>query len=384
MPEKNCNSGLPHLRSDMKRKCLRTTIIIGIILTASQLLVVFFILPSYTGINVKAPGENPYIKLQADLLDVSKMPQEPIPGLEVTRLQVAAEVVKGKRNKAVGLPASIVPLTSNGPRVKVRSYQIEKGRLWRYYSQAILNCITGRFYQVRPKHHSQSRLDTHNATLVEDTQQRKSAFSDIFDRKLWGAEHNVTARVSGSGPGSTVKATESIRRLLGVVVNQLKIILGTNRIRMLDIPCGDMAWMPVFLSERNDVDYTGMDIVPALIDNHQHYFRHNTSMRFITQDIAHTPLQHSYDVIFSRQMTQHLTTADTMSVLRHFNQSGSHFLLATTVPTWSANVEVNITQEWRYRYQNLMIPPYGLDSPVCMLPESQGRDVMALWTLPFV
>ena len=37
---------------------------------------------------------------------------------------------------------------------------------------------------------------------------------------------------------------------------------------MLDIPCGDLTWMSGFISNRTDVTYTGMDIVPDIIDHH--------------------------------------------------------------------------------------------------------------------
>ena len=264
---------------------------------------------------------------------------------------------------------------------------IEKSTLWRNYTMAIVNCITGKFYQPRPKPNPQHRGNLERVNVIspkESGTARKASFTDIFEHRVWGGGPNITGRVFGSGPGSTINHTQVIRRLLAAVIDQLKVILHVDRIRMLDIPCGDMAWMPVFLSSRSDVDYTGMDIVPAIIDSHRKYFKNNSSMRFVIQDVVKETLNTSYDLIFTRQMTQHLTTADTISVLRNFDQSGSKFLLATTVPKLKANPELNFKNIYRFRLQNFMISPYWLEKPVCFGPEKPGQpDVMGLWQLPF-
>ena len=42
---------------------------------------------------------------------------------------------------------------------------------------------------------------------------------------------------------------------------------------LLDSSCGDMTWMPTFLKERNDVEFTGFDIVPENIENHRNSFK---------------------------------------------------------------------------------------------------------------
>ena len=66
-----------------------------------------------------------------------------------------------------------------------------------------------------------------------------------------------------TGPGSTLLFTIEAMAGLQSVITEIKTQLGKDRIRMLDIPCGDMRWMPRFLETREDVDYTGMDIVPV-------------------------------------------------------------------------------------------------------------------------
>ena len=56
------------------------------------------------------------------------------------------------------------------------------------------------------------------------------------------------------------------------VINALKRRLGVTRVSLLDVPCGDMHWMKRFLVSRDDVEYTGLDIVPDLIAAHKRDF----------------------------------------------------------------------------------------------------------------
>ncbi|XP_023347111.1 uncharacterized protein LOC111715933 [Eurytemora carolleeae] len=69
-----------------------------------------------------------------------------------------------------------------------------------------------------------------------------------------------------SGYGSTIKATENMRKSLETITNQLKKDLAKEAIRFLDCPSGDMTWMPLFLRSRTDVIYSGYDLIPANIE----------------------------------------------------------------------------------------------------------------------
>ena len=132
---------------------------------------------------------------------------------------------------------------------------------------------------------------------------------------------------------------------------------------MLDMPCGDMVWMRHYLEQRMDVDYTGMDIVGSLIDHHKNASGGEHPWRFKQHDIVKDPLQERYDLIFSRQMTQHLGTEDTMQVLHHFSDGGN-YLLITNYPGVRVNVPLNAGTAWRFREQNFLIEPYRLIDPI--------------------
>ena len=145
---------------------------------------------------------------------------------------------------------------------------------------------------------------------------------------------------------------------------------------MLDLPCGDMQWMSRFLQTRDDIDYTGMDIVPAIIQRaRESCWR--MGLKFQTHDIVSHPLKNSYDVIHSRHMLQHLTTKDALRALRRFSDSGSRYLITTTFISASENLEVPLTNNSRYRALNLELPPISLPPPLCL-----QRDDPPMWTKP--
>ena len=142
---------------------------------------------------------------------------------------------------------------------------------------------------------------------------------------------------------------------LHILINEIKLAHGKEIINMLDIPCGDFGWMSRFLQGRRDVNYTGMDIVPSLIDNHKREFKEEPNLSFIHQDIVETPLHHGYDLILCQHMLQHLTTSDVIQVLSHFSNSGSLYLLTTTMPVSSKTTSVSLSRA-RCRNLNLEIP----------------------------
>ena len=146
------------------------------------------------------------------------------------------------------------------------------------------------------------------------------------------------------------------------------------------MPCGDFQWMGLFLSKRNDVEYTGIDIVPDLIQNHRRKFVNRTDWKFVHTDVIEHPLNESYDLIHCRMLVQHLVTVDAITVLKRFSQSGSGYLLTSTYSAIRHNQELVVTSEYRYRLINLEISPFSLTRPIC-LGKDGGDHYMGLWKL---
>ena len=113
-----------------------------------------------------------------------------------------------------------------------------------------------------------------------------------------------------------------------IVVRRITTVIYCS---VLDSSCGDMTWMPSFLSSRSDVEYTGYDIVEANINNHREKFR-ETDWKFEVHDIVTDPIKISYDLIISRHTTMHLAISDVVKVIRNFVDSSSKFLLTTSFP----------------------------------------------------
>ena len=204
--------------------------------------------------------------------------------------------------------------------------------------------------------------------IHEDAIKRQSSFVEIFHKRQWGEIKSNPEELSASGLGSSLAITSLVRQTLDCVINDIKYALNKKVLRLLDIPCGDLRWMSVFLSNRTDIEYTGMDIVPDIIEHHTKTYS-DQPWTFRVHDIVAEPLTTSYDLIFSRDMTQHLTIGDTLRVLKHFSVSGSHFAMMTTYPSRLHNEQdLDVDRPGRYYEQDLERPPYSLTSTICVRP----------------
>ena len=187
-----------------------------------------------------------------------------------------------------------------------------------------------------------------------------------------------------AGSGSTLYFTQEFSATIHRVVSEVRAVRGLSRVRLLDVPCGDMAWLSRFLRTRDDIDYTGIDIVPSLIDHHRKQYNH-FGWKFIQRDVVQNGLNDTYDIIVSRMMLQHLYSSDAIRVLASFSNSGSGYLLTTTFPSNDKNVELSTNKTDRYRNLNLEIEPVSLSTPLCIQrdgPPVRNHPYVGLWRLP--
>jgi len=173
---------------------------------------------------------------------------------------------------------------------------------------------------------------------------------------------------------------------LQAIISQLKRYLRVERIRLLDVPCGDLQWMHRFLLTRSDVDYTGVDIVADIISHHREAFR-GRPWRFLNMDVVSQPINVSdYDLIMTRMMMQHLNQSDVIRVLHNFSNITSRqhrpvFLLATTQSNTKVNTKIADAMH------NLEISPFRLQPPICLFVDGAPGPLntlyfMGLWRLP--
>ena len=75
-------------------------------------------------------------------------------------------------------------------------------------------------------------------------------------------------------------------------------------------------------------------------------------------DIVSDSLNTSYDLILSRQTTQHLKTADVLKVVQNFITSGSKYLLTSNYP--EIKVRENTKKKQLRKFKNLVDKMYTL------------------------
>jgi len=178
----------------------------------------------------------------------------------------------------------------------------------------------------------------------------KEKFTEIYNSALleWGSIESV------SGQGSELQHTIAIRKELPVLCEQYQIKT------LLDIPCGDYNWMKS--TKLNNIEYTGGDIVDDLILNNRRVY---PDVNFEVLDIIEDELP-KVDLVFVRDCLVHLSEEQVFNTLDNIKKSGSRYLLATSFPRQSTNINIS-TGNWRP--MNLMIEPYFL-RPIALINES--------------
>ena len=226
-------------------------------------------------------------------------------------------------------------------------------------------------------------FDVYQLGEGEDHEHRKRTFQEIYNKKDWPADDPSYRGLQSSGPGAMLKNAQGIITALTVIITKLKEHTGKSQITMLDIPCGDLQWMRKFLVTRNDVLYTGADIVPDIVRHHRKEFARLPRTRFIEWDIVKTPLNESYDLILSRDLLQHLWKVDAVKALEHISASTTNgFLLTTTYTDVTQNKEVEKDAlGGRKCPYNLELPPFLLEPPICSSYDWNVEHV-GLWPLP--
>ena len=119
----------------------------------------------------------------------------------------------------------------------------------------------------------------------------------------------------------------------------------------LDAACGAMEWMPVTLEVIDELrevnglakrpaspplNYTGTDIVGALIERHEKTLRPgHPHWRFIHADMTdpgYPELVGAHDLVMARDVFFHLSSDKVLAALRNLKRTGSRWLLATHTP----------------------------------------------------
>jgi len=136
-------------------------------------------------------------------------------------------------------------------------------------------------------------IDSHNSNPHSEV---KNRFEIIYKKHLWGSYGG------GSGVGSAIRYTQSVRLILRHVIDEFNIT------SMLDAPCGSFLWMPLMLRNlTKPVRYHGVDVVESLITNAKQKYSNESDWEFSVCDFSAEDLPNGYELIFSRDALQHLS-----------------------------------------------------------------------------
>jgi hypothetical protein len=189
-------------------------------------------------------------------------------------------------------------------------------------------------------------------TLKKIADKHETVFTQIYRSKKWGGKDADSV----SGPGSDIRQTAVITKEFPSIFSNFSIST------MLDVPCGDFHWMKnVDLSA---IDYTGADIVDALIGKNTEQFI-NSNRRFKKLNIIEDKLP-KLDLVFCRDCLVHFSFADIFHALHNICNSQSEYLLTTTFTERENNRDIE-TGKWRPL--NLERAPFMLPKPLYKLNE---------------
>jgi len=196
---------------------------------------------------------------------------------------------------------------------------------------------------------------------------RGKVFSRIAHEGRWGEKFS-------SGYGSSVDYTANARLAIRRIIEWFGIT------SMVDVACGDFGWMPLALAEAPDgFRYVGGDIVPELVERarsaHPEYeFR---VIDFVSDELPRC------DLIFCRDVLQHLPLPDIQKALRNFSRSGAKYLLATTYLRCTGRRNARRKRVGQCCDRNLIVPPFNLADPIVIFGERDpAHKFLGLWELP--
>ena len=153
-------------------------------------------------------------------------------------------------------------------------------------------------------------------------------FSKIYDENIWGKDNKNNFC---SGPGTIIPNIIKY-------ISFLKHFIKQNKIKnIIDLGCGDYRIMKVIMDKDPKLNYTGIDIVPQLIDHNQKIFGSNR-IKFVCLN-AITDEMPGGDLIIVRQVLQHLNNSQIQLILKKLIRY-KYVLISEHLPT--ENITPNI------------------------------------------
>jgi hypothetical protein len=194
---------------------------------------------------------------------------------------------------------------------------------------------------------------------------RKFVFYLIYKSNHWNKhiESNMDDLMV-SGPGSVPGSVQT----KNIIINLNEFIKKNDIKKILDMPCGDFAWMKELLKINDKIDYTGYDIVKDIIDNNNKKYASDKT-RFLLKDIINEKSFDNYDLIFVRDFFIHINNKDIKKVLETIKNSKIRYFACSNYNNEAFNKDVVIGQ---HRKINLSIEPFNMKSVFHSFSENEN------------
>ena len=211
-------------------------------------------------------------------------------------------------------------------------------------------------------------------SIYKKNEYRKRIFNTIYSSNFWRDYKNPSNVESKSGFGS------DLPKISAFIADYREFIIENKISTILDIGCGDFIYMNEVLKEMPNIKYTGVDIVPSIIQaNNQKFGNENFDFKVI--DAVEEDVNGDFDLIMSRFVMIHLDNADNERFLNKLKKINSKFIALTSAPTLKENYDLKKTG--KYRDVNLEISPYNLKNKIKTITDiknlKQNQDMFSFY-----
>jgi hypothetical protein len=220
-------------------------------------------------------------------------------------------------------------------------------------------------------------------TSETTSQDRAHAFERVYAEGRW--VNGADGATCGSGWSDVTRGQgEAAVRAVVSVVDALKLQ------SVADVPCGDGCFAGAMLSALRNrtaaalpVAYVGVDIVRSLVEHNRARLA-DAITSFVHADVVSGAVAlPAADLLFSRQMMQHMCNDDALRFVRLVARSTARFALLTTFETDVNFVNTDIPcASGDFRAQDLTKPPFSLPTPLRVFKEQYPVDArvsLGLW-----
>ena len=189
--------------------------------------------------------------------------------------------------------------------------------------------------------------------FIKNTIVRKIVFFLIYKSNHWNKSILIDSnRLLVSGPGSLPGSVQT----KNIITNLNNFIKDNNIRNILDMPCGDFAWMQDLLKINNDINYIGYDIVEEIILINKKKYSSNR-IDFFVKDIINENDFNGFDLVFIRDFFIHINNEDILKVLKKIKSSKIKFFACLTNKNEIINKNIAVGE---HRKINLSIEPFNL------------------------